>query len=80
MNFSLVIPCYNELDSIDILIDKTKHIRIKNYKKTKNIVTFLTIQYGSFEKYIESESYFTLNNNQPQKQFMAEFITDDTLF
>ena len=48
---------------IDILIDKTKHISIKNYKKRKNIVTFLTMQYGSFEKYIESISYFTLNNN-----------------
>ena len=48
---------------IDILIDKTKHISIKNYKKRKNIVTFLTMQYGSFEKYIESVSYFTLNNN-----------------
>ena len=48
---------------IDLLIDKTKHISIKNYKKRKNIVSFLTIQYGSFEKYIESVSYFTLNNN-----------------
>ena len=48
---------------IDLLIDKTKHISIKNYKKRKNIVSFLTIQYGSLEKYIESVSYFTLNNN-----------------
>ena len=48
---------------IDLLIDKTKHISIKNYNKRKNIVSFLTIQYGSFQKYIESVSYFILNNN-----------------
>ena len=48
---------------IDILINKTNHISIKNYKKRKNIVTFLTMQYGSFEKYIESVSHFTLDNN-----------------
>ena len=48
---------------IDILIEKTKDINIKNYKKRKNILTFLNINYGSFEKYIDSESCFVLHNN-----------------
>ena len=48
---------------IDILIEKTKDLSIKNYKKRKNILTFLNINYGSFEKYIDSEPCFVLNNN-----------------
>ena len=48
---------------IDTLVEKTKDISIKNYKKRKNILTFLNINYGSFEKYIDSEPCFVLNNN-----------------
>ena len=48
---------------INILIDKTKDISIKNYKKRKNILTFLNVNYGSFENYIQTQSNFTLNNN-----------------
>lgn len=48
---------------IDMLVEKTKDVSIKNYKKRKNILTFLNINYGSFEKYIESEPCFVLHNN-----------------
>lgn len=48
---------------IDTLVEKTKDISIKNYKKRKNILTFLNINYGSFEKYIESDPNFVLHNN-----------------
>ena len=48
---------------IDILIEKTKDISIKNYKKRKNILTFLNVNYGSIEKYIQTQSNFKLEKD-----------------
>ena len=48
---------------IDLLIDKTKHISIKNYKKRKNIINFIRVNYGSIQEFIIKYPNIHIENN-----------------
>ena len=48
---------------IDKLLDKTNHIIIKNYKKRKNIINFIKVNYGSIQEFIIKYPNIHIENN-----------------
>lgn len=62
----ILLNCTNFKIQINLLIqkllDKTNHIVIKNYKKKKNIINFIRINYGSIQKFINKYPYLSINN------------------
>ena len=63
---NILLKCTDFKIQINVLIDKllhkTNHISIKNYKKRKNIINFIRVNYGSIQEFINKYPNLNINN------------------